>query len=96
VSMMSLRGLVGFRPRHRHPQGKHHCGQSVLLSCRSCSGREWAPVLRHLGERWLKLPFLLDAVRNSSGESSIMARCGVQAPLRVEPTKTAPSLPLLG
>jgi hypothetical protein len=25
-------------------------------------------VLHHLGERWLKLPFPLDAVRNSSRE----------------------------
>jgi hypothetical protein len=35
-------------------------------------------------------------VRNSSVESSIMARYGVDAPLRVEPTKMAHSLPLLG
>jgi hypothetical protein len=33
---------------------------------------------------------------NSSVESSIVARCGVDAPLRVEPTKIAPLLPLMG
>jgi hypothetical protein len=40
-----------------------------------------APVLRRLVEGWLKLPSLLDAVRNSSVGSSIMGRCGVDAPL---------------
>jgi hypothetical protein len=55
-----------------------------------------APVLRLLGEGWPKLPSLLDAVRNSSVESSIMARCEVDAPRQVEPTKAAPSSPLLG
>jgi hypothetical protein len=59
-------------------------------------GASGAPVLRHLGERWLKLPSLLDAVRNSLGESSIMDRYGVEAPLRVEPMKMASLLPLLG
>jgi hypothetical protein len=34
------------------------------------------PVLRHLGERWLKLPFLLDAMKYSLVESSIVARYG--------------------
>jgi hypothetical protein len=53
------------------------------------------PVLRHLGEGWLKLPSLLDDVRNSSVESSFMARYGVDAPLQVELTKMTPSLPLL-
>jgi hypothetical protein len=33
---------------------------------------------------------------NSSVESLIVARCVVDAPLRVEPTKMAPSLPLIG
>jgi hypothetical protein len=56
----------------------------------------WAPMLHHLGEGWPKLPSPLDVVRNSLVESSIVARCGVDAPQRVEPTKMAPSLPLLG
>jgi hypothetical protein len=55
-----------------------------------------APVLRCLGEGWLKLPSPLDAVRNSLVESSIVARYGVDASLRVEPMKMALSLPLLG
>jgi hypothetical protein len=54
-----------------------------------------APVLRRLGEGWQKLPPPLDAMRNSSAESSIVAHCGVDAPLRGEPTKMVPSLPLL-
>jgi hypothetical protein len=49
-----------------------------------------------LGEGRLKLPSPLDVVRNSSVESSIMARCGVDAPQQVEPTKAAPSSPLSG
>jgi hypothetical protein len=53
-------------------------------------------VLRPLGEGWSKLPSLPDAMRNSSVESLIMACRGVDAPLRVEPTKVAPSSPLLG
>jgi hypothetical protein len=40
-----------------------------------------APVLRRLGEGWQKLPPPLDAVRNSSAESSIVAHCGVDPPL---------------
>jgi hypothetical protein len=36
-------------------------------------GANEPPVLRHLGEGWLKLPSLLDIVRNSSMESSIVA-----------------------
>jgi hypothetical protein len=35
-----------------------------------------APVLRCLGEGWLKLPFPLDTVSNSSVESSIVATAG--------------------
>jgi hypothetical protein len=54
------------------------------------------PVLHRLGEGWPKLPSPLDVVRNSSVESSIVVSCGVDAPLRVEPTKTVPSLPLPG
>jgi hypothetical protein len=38
-----------------------------------------------------KLPSLLDAMRNSSAESSIMAHRGVDAPLRVEPMKATPA-----
>jgi hypothetical protein len=46
---------------------------SVLLQSRQMSP---PPVLRHLGERWLKLPFLLDAMKYSLVESSIVARYG--------------------
>jgi hypothetical protein len=52
-------------------------------------------MLCHLGDGWLKLPSQLDAVRNSSVESSIVACYGVDAPLRVEPTMAVPSSPLL-
>jgi hypothetical protein len=40
-------------------------------------GANEPPVLRRLGEGWPKLPSLLDAMRNSSVESSILAHCGV-------------------
>jgi hypothetical protein len=59
------------------------------------AGASEAPMLR-LGERWSKLPSPLDTMRNSSVESLIMARCGVDAPWQVEPTKAVPSSPLLG
>jgi hypothetical protein len=59
-------------------------------------GASEGPVSCLLGEGRLKLPSLLDVVRNSSAESSIMARRGVGAPLRVELRKAAPSSPLLG
>jgi hypothetical protein len=55
-----------------------------------------APVLHRLGEGWLKLSSPLNAVRNFLVESSIMVHCGVDAPLRVKPTKMASLLPLLG
>jgi hypothetical protein len=44
-------------------------------------GEKEAPVLCHLGKGWPKLPLSLDAMRNSSRESSIMARYEVDAPL---------------
>jgi hypothetical protein len=44
-------------------------------------GVSGAHVLHCLGERWLKFPSPLDAMRNSSGESSVMACYGVEAPL---------------
>jgi hypothetical protein len=55
-----------------------------------------APMLRRLGERWSTPPSPLNAERYSSTESSIMACYGVDALLRVEPTKMAPSSLLLG
>jgi hypothetical protein len=39
------------------------------------------------GEGWPKLPSPLEAMRNSSVESLVMAHCRVDAPRRVEPTK---------
>jgi hypothetical protein len=96
VSVMLLGGVVGFWPWNCRPRGKPCRGWSVLLPCCGCSGGKLAPMLRHLGEGWSKIPSPLDVVRNSSVESSIVASCGVDAPQRVEPTKMAPSLPLLG
>jgi hypothetical protein len=59
-------------------------------------GAGGVPVPRLLGEGRLKLPSLLDAMRNSLMESSIMAHHGGGVSLRVEPMKTAVELPLLG
>jgi hypothetical protein len=55
-----------------------------------------APHCTFLREGRLKFPSLLDAVRNSSAESSIMTHYGVDAPLHVEPMKAVPSSPHLG
>jgi hypothetical protein len=44
-------------------------------------GANEPPVLRHMGESWLKLPSPLDAMRTSSAVSSIRAHSGVDASL---------------
>jgi hypothetical protein len=49
-----------------------------------------------LGEGRPEHPLLLDAVWNSSVESSIMARHGDGGPLQVEPMKAVPESLLLG
>jgi hypothetical protein len=54
------------------------------IHCVVTAGASEAPVLRLLKEGRLKLPSLLDAVRNFLVESSIMACCRVDAPLWVE------------
>jgi hypothetical protein len=59
-------------------------------------GLSEVPALRLLGEGRPKLPFSIDATRNSAAESSIMACQGVDAPLRVEPMKVVPLSPFLG
>jgi hypothetical protein len=58
-------------------------------------GENDALMLRRLVEGRPRLPSLLDVVRNSSVESTV-ARYEVDTPLRVEPAKMAPLLPLLG
>jgi hypothetical protein len=55
-------------------------------------GANEAPVLRRLGEGWPKLPSPLDTLRNYS----TVAHYVVDTPPQFEPTKTVPSLPLLG
>jgi hypothetical protein len=52
-------------------------------------------MLCHLGDGRPNSLSLLDAVRNSSVESSIMAHHGGGVPLHVEPMKVAPESPLL-
>jgi hypothetical protein len=49
-----------------------------------------------LGEGRLNLMSPLDAVRNSSVESCIMAHHRDETPQRVEPMKAVPEPPLLG
>jgi hypothetical protein len=49
------------------------------------AGASEAPELCLEEEKLPKLPSPLDIVRNSTVESSIMARCGVDAPQQVEP-----------
>jgi hypothetical protein len=60
------------------------------------AGANEAPVPHLFVEGRPTLPFPLDAVTNSSAESSIMAHHGVYASLQVEPMKAAHLLPLLG
>jgi hypothetical protein len=81
VSAMPFKGLVDFWPWLHHPQGKPCRGWSVLLPCCGCSGGKQAPVVRHLWEGWSKLPFPLNIDRNSSVESSIVARYNVDTTL---------------
>jgi hypothetical protein len=50
-------------------------------------GANEATVLCLMGEGRPKLPCPIDTMRNSLVESSIMAHCGVDAPLLVEPMK---------
>jgi hypothetical protein len=57
------------------------------------AGASEVPIPRLLGEGSLELPSPLDAMKNSSTESSIMAHRGVGAPLHVEPMKAAPASP---
>jgi hypothetical protein len=81
VSVTPLGGVVGFRSWSRRPQGKPHRGWSVLLPCCGYGGDERGPRATPSREGWPKLPSPLDVVSNSLVESSIVARCGVEAPL---------------
>jgi hypothetical protein len=45
------------------------------------TGASGAPVPRLLGEGRLKPSYQLNVVRNSSAESSVIARCGNETPL---------------
>jgi hypothetical protein len=75
------------------------CGgdvKDVLQPWCGCDGSRQSPVLRLLGKGVAKLPSPLDAMRNSSAESSIMARRRVDATLQVEPMKAPSASPLLG
>jgi hypothetical protein len=45
------------------------------------AGINEAPVLRRPGEWWPELPSQLEAMRNYTVGSSIVAHCGVEAPL---------------
>jgi hypothetical protein len=60
------------------------------------TGVSEAPVPCLLGEGRLEHLSPPDVMRNSSAESTIMARHGVDAPLRVEPMKAVLELPLWG
>jgi hypothetical protein len=60
------------------------------------TGAGRVPVPHLLGEGRPKPPSLLDAMRNSLTESSIMAHHGDGVPLRVEPMKTVLESYLLG
>jgi hypothetical protein len=99
VSMVSSNMEDGFWPQHSFPLGNRHRGlhgRSVLHPWCGHGESERCPraVLSRDGRPKLSSP--PDVVRNSSAESSIMACCGVDASLRVEPMMTAPSSPLLG
>jgi hypothetical protein len=92
-SVTSLDGVVVFS------HGATICGETVIMACVAgafsihsvvVAGANEGLVLHLLVEGKPKLPTPLDALRNSSVESSIMARHGVDALLRVEPMKAVP------
>jgi hypothetical protein len=59
------------------------------------TGTSEANMSHLLGEGRLKTPSLLEVVRNFSIESSIMAHCGDEAQLWVEPMEVVPESPLM-
>jgi hypothetical protein len=101
-SMMSVALLdeeVGFQP-----WATVH-GGTVVVACVArafsihsvaAARASWAATLRLLGEGRPNLPSPLDVMRNSSVELLVMAHHGVDALLRVEPMKVAPSCPSWG
>jgi hypothetical protein len=84
MSVVSLEGGVGLRPRRRRPRGKHRrglCGRSILHPWCGCGGSEQGPRVAPSEVREVEASFSLDAMRNSSVESSIMAHRGLDIPL---------------
>jgi hypothetical protein len=80
MSVAPFEGEVGFQSQHHHTRGNIIVGRAFSFHVVVVAGVSEAHVLRLLGEGWLKLPSPLDAMRNSSVESSIVACCGVDAP----------------
>jgi hypothetical protein len=69
----------------------------ISFSCGVVAARVGGTSVPHLlGEGRLKPSSPLDAMRNSSTESSFMAHHKDETLLRVEPMKAVPELPLLG
>jgi hypothetical protein len=81
VSAMLLGGVVGFQSWLRHLWGNLDVAGAFSFHVVVAVEKNRAPVLSRLMEGWPKLPSPLDAVRNSSVESSIVAHYGVDAPL---------------
>jgi hypothetical protein len=98
-SMMSVElfeGEVGFQPRCRHPRGKHHRGQSILLPCCGCGKGERGPHAAPSGGRVAKASFPATLREELLGGVLNHGPLWGDAPWWVEPTKAAPSSPLLG
>jgi hypothetical protein len=91
VSVTPLGGVDTFWLRPHHPQGILVVARAFFFRVVVVVGVNEAPVLRRLGEGWPMLPYPLDTMRNSSMESSIVTRCGVDVPWQVEPTIAVPS-----
>jgi hypothetical protein len=79
ASVTSLEREASFQPRRHNPQGNRHyagAGRAFSIHGVVVTGVGEAPVLCLMGEGRPKPLFPLDVVRNSSVESSIMARHG--------------------
>jgi hypothetical protein len=79
TSAVSLEREDGIQPQHRRPWWNYHhglSGRSVLYPWCGCDGSMQSPRVAPPMRGEAKAPSLLDVMRNSSMESSIMARHG--------------------
>jgi hypothetical protein len=84
MSASLLKGEAGIQPWHRRPWwNRHHgmSGQSILHPWCGCDGSGRSPRVAPPVGGEAEAPLPLDTMRNSSGESSIMAHRVDSVPL---------------